>query len=151
MVAIFLMQVLAGGLIVGVVAIVHDLIFDWVEVKSFSIDSAPHELAGNDRTWRVTVKMNLKDTSWFWGSLFGPRRIIGWRVLVEPDADAVSNGWVQPLNFTKQGGRTTYVYVHEVFVHDWEPPVGEHGSTVKAFINGKGRVNQRVTFRRLGT
>ncbi len=56
-VAIFVMQILAWGLIVGVVAIVHDLIFDWVEVQIFSIDSAPHELAGNDRTWRVTVKM----------------------------------------------------------------------------------------------
>ena len=129
-----------------VAACIRDLAVDWIDVENLQIDANPNALQGNMNTWEIRVRFTLKDDSIFFGSIFGPRRIMSWRVVVEPDSNAVSNGWVQPQNFVKQGGRTYYAYFDETFRHTWDPPPGEHGSRVRIYIKNKEIVDQRFTF-----
>ncbi|RKN77842.1 hypothetical protein [Ulvibacterium marinum] len=142
----FLVKLGITVVVATIIAIIHDLVVDWIEVRNVEITTNPSTLAGNMQSWDIRVKMELKDESWFWGNWFGPRRIMSWRIVVEPDSAAVNNGWVQPRNFVKQGGPKEFAYIDQKFSHTWDPPIGLHGSTVKVYIRNKEIINQRFTF-----
>ena len=136
-------------LVAIVVASIRDLAVDWIDVKDLNIDAHPRTLAGNMTRWDIDVTFKLKDDSWFFGNIFGPRRIMSWRIVVEPDPQAVSNNWVQPNNVVKQGARTRFAYINETFTHTWDVHPGLHGSNVRIFVRNKEIVNQRFTFVRM--
>ena len=148
-VPIFLTYLGLAVVVVGIIGIIHDVVVDWITIKSLEIVATPSVLSSNANQFKIELRMRLKDDSWFFGNILGPRRTMSWRIVVEPDANAVSGGWVQPANFVKQGGRTTFAYIHEDFIQQWDPPLGEHGTTLRVYIQNQEIVNQRFKFIRI--